>query len=766
MGMGARSTEQWREHRALLEAISRNREELAAATPPPPEPEIELDPPASRWREIAGVVVLVLLGALWIAAVSTSYSLPPEQSGPIAGIVAAVASASAPLALLGVAYLLLQRTSRREARRFAETSEAMRAEAASLEQVIATLSSRIDDNRKSLAEHGHQLLLLGEDATMRLAEIATMMGAETAKLSDHSERLEQAAATARGDLALLNSDLPRIDGQVRDMSGILRDAGLAAHEQASALEAQLATLAVRGREADEHAGGAAQRLAAHLARIDSSADAAGRQIDATAERMTAAIDAALASASEAVDHTRRGLEAQSAAMLAMVEQSSAALHRAGSDSAVALSRQIDEVSERLDGLATRLQAQDGASRTMLAAIDQGLSAIEDRFVAMHDMGIAGTAKLEAALAQLRGHVERIGASLQADDAGALALIGRVEALAEVVARSRTEVESALPAALDRITEQAERGSAAIAALLPEAQKLEASTALAAGRLAEADAAIARQKAELTAIGGRAIERLADIEQQGTAIAALFDETGDRARALAESAGPQLVEALLRVRETAVQAGERAREALTAVIPQAAATLGEASREALERALSERVDQQLAAITAATDRAIGAATAASEKLARQMDGIAEKTAAIEERIDAHRTATAASDEEILSRRVALLIESLNSTAIDVAKILSNDVTDSAWTAYLKGDRSVFTRRAVRLIDSADAREIMRHYDSDSEFREQVNRYIHDFEGMLRRVLATRDGAPLSVALLSSDMGKLYVALAQAIDRLRA
>ena len=54
----------------------------------------------------------------------------------------------------------------------------------------------------------------------------------------------------------------------------------------------------------------------------------------------------------------------------------------------------------------------------------------------------------------------------------------------------------------------------------------------------------------------------------------------------------------------------------------------------------------------------------------------------------------------------------------------------------------------------------------EFREQVNRYIHDYEAMLRNVMATREGTPLSVALLSADTGKLYVALAQAIERLRS
>jgi hypothetical protein len=73
--------------------------------------------------------------------------------------------------------------------------------------------------------------------------------------------------------------------------------------------------------------------------------------------------------------------------------------------------------------------------------------------------------------------------------------------------------------------------------------------------------------------------------------------------------------------------------------------------------------------------------------------------------------------------------------------------------------------VRLLDNNDAREIARHYEEEAEFREQVNRYIHDFEAMLRRILADRDGSLLGVTILSSDMGKLYVALAQAIERIR-
>ena len=174
---------------------------------------------------------------------------------------------------------------------------------------------------------------------------------------------------------------------------------------------------------------------------------------------------------------------------------------------------------------------------------------------------------------------------------------------------------------------------------------------------------------------------------------------------------------------------------------------------------------MAEIAAAAERAVKAAEAASEHLTSRMLTIAETTAAVEDRIQTARDEVESANRDTLSRRVALLIEALNSTAIDVTKILSNEMTDTAWAAYLKGDRGVFTRRAVRLLDAGEVREISQHYDDDPEFREQVNRYNHDFEAMLRNILSTRDGSPLGVTILSSDMGKLYVALAQAIERLR-
>ena len=240
---------------------------------------------------------------------------------------------------------------------------------------------------------------------------------------------------------------------------------------------------------------------------------------------------------------------------------------------------------------------------------------------------------------------------------------------------------------------------------------------------------------------------------------------ESARRLTDSAGPQLVAALLRVKDTADQAAERARQALGRAISEAAEKLGEASEHALVEAMGERVNDQLENVAQVAERAVKAAHVASDRLMRQLLTIADTSAAIEKRVAEAEDAAEARDRESFARRSAVLIESLNSVSIDVAKILSGDVSDSSWAAYLKGDRGIFTRRAVRLLDATETRAVAQLYDDDTAFRDHVNRYIHDFEAMLRTILSARDGSALGVTLLSSDMGKLYVALAQAIDRLR-
>jgi hypothetical protein len=880
----------------------------------PVEAEAEAPEPAAqsvRARRPAGAgalgAFLLLLAIGWIAAVGfwLWQTRPPLTLG---NGIAWTATLAGPLALLALLWLMFGRTSRREAERFSRAVEQMTAESRALESVLEIVAGRIEDNHARLRGEAERLMSLGDEASDRLGRVTYYLSKETATLDQKAGALDAAAAAAKVDIGVLLHDLPRAEEQARAVAAAMKEAGLNAHGQASALEAQLASLAARGRDADEVLGGAAQRMSAHVARIESGSAAAAASMDESAAKMTAAVDSAMSRAAEAVETARAALELQGHTTLAAIEQSRAALDKAGEDSARSLSRRIETISGKIEAMAGHIAAQDAASHALVTGLGKELAELDSWFDQLGRSGGAHSERLGESVAAVRAAAAELLQELGAGQQQASGLIASAGELGTALTGIGGELRDQLPAALRNVEEQAERTREAAAAIVPLVGEVEKSARAAAVRLGESEQSVGRSReaiealllrvaegsteaqAQLQALGAAADEAResgekiaagtgASVAGVRSAAAALLDELGtgqrqadgliesagelgaklgsisgelrdtlpaalrtveeqagrtreaaeaivpivgdietmtDKAAArlgdgeaalarqqegieallarigegsvtaqeqlralgtaaeaartaaqkIAADTGPELIEALLRVREAAGQASERAREAISAAIPASAAALGEASREALEKAVSETVERQMAELSAVSERAIDTARRASERLTRQMLSLGETAAAIEARIDEERAEREEKESENFSRRVALLIESLNSTAIDVTKILSNEVTDSAWTAYLKGDRGVFTRRAVRLLDRNDAREIARHYEEEPEFREQVNRYIHDFEAMLRRILADRDGSPLGVTILSSDMGKLYVALAQAIERIRS
>ena len=696
---------------------------------------------------------LILLAFGWTGAAIWSF-LAEGAAPTLSAIIALIATAATPLILIALLWLLFGRTARRETERFTRAVTQMRQESAALEGLLAVMAARLEDNYARLTGESAKLMTLGDEASDRLGRITHYIATETATLDKRAEALEAAANAARVDIGVLMSDLPRADEQGRAVAAAMREAGVAAHEQAGALESQLSSLVARGREADDIAGGAAQRLAAHLARIESTVEAAAARLEQATKGLDSKVDDALARASEALDATRDGLHAQSAATLAMIEKSGVALDKAGSDAARSLSRRIETLAAQLDGLEGQLTRHDEQSHALTARIARELHDIEERFTVFGRNSAGEADRYAEAVASIRASVDALHAELEGGQERADGLIERSHALLQALDSVRQDLDVALPAGLSQVESQAERAYAATAALKPEVESVAAASGTASRQMAEIEAALSNQQAQIEALVAR-------LEGVGEDVGA-FD---DKARKIVAQTGPELIEALARVRETAGQAAAHARETIASVIPESAAALGQAGVEAVRASVAPHLEEQMNALNAAAQRSAEAARLASERLTRQIVTIGETTAAIEARIAEARDEQERSDSDAFARRVSLLIESLNSTAIDVAKILSNEVSDSAWAAYLKGDRGAFTRRAVKLLSSGEAREVGRHYESDPEFREQVNRYVHDFEAMLRRTLADQDGSALSVTLLSSDMGKLYVALAQAIERLR-
>ena len=702
-------------------------------------------------------IALAALAVLWLGLAAWA-TIADGAGQTLSSIVQWLALASGPLALLAIAWLLLGRGSTTSDRdQFGRAASSIRSEGVELEHVLATLTVRLEERNGKLSEDAARLMALGDEASDRLGRVAHYLSKEGAKLDARSEALERAAQHAQQGVDALLLGLPKAEERTRHVIDAINEAGLGAQAQAGALEAQLSALVARGREADEVVGGAAQRLGAHLDHVGSTTEAVTARLQEAAGAVATAVDGSMARAAEAVDAARTGMEAQGSAMLAMIDQSRAALGNAGEDATRGLGERLDTIAERIELMAATLARQDEASRGLVGSLSGELEELEARLASFK-----GGKAVDAA----RNSIRQLGEALADGSERTAMLVEGAQAASGLLADVSSRLGGALPEALSRIEQQAERTRSTVRAMAPDLDDMAGSAETAARRLGDVEAGLADHKQALQDMLARLEEGVGGAEERIRALAAATTEANAAASQIAASTGPELIDALVRVREAASQAAERAREAITAAIPESAAALGEASRRAVSEAVGGAVSQQLVELETLAERTVETARRASERLTRQMLTIGETTAAIEERIDDTRKEREARESENFSRRVALLIESLNSTAIDVTKILSNEVADSAWAAYLKGDRGVFTRRAVKLIDAGEAREIMAHYEAEPEFREQVNRYIHDFEAMLRRVLADRESSALGVTLLGSDMGKLYVALAQAIERLRA
>ena len=716
-------------------------------------------------RPVVAAVLAWLCATGWLITVALLHARDLSAL-ELPASVAIARDASGPLILIAVVYLIAVRTSRSEAARLIKISGDLRSEQGRLEAVLASVTNSIDREREEIGTHADRLMTIGEDSAERLRAVGDRLKADVATLARDAELLRQSTGAARGNLDALIGDLPRVQTQTVQLTGSIESTRMIAHERAGALDAQIAALVARGREADEVAGGAAQKLAAHLSRVEGVSDAAGARLVTAAETMTGAIDAALERAAEAGDAARAGMEAQGAAMRALVEQSEAAIARTGADASEGLTRRVDEVRIKLEGLGAMLAEHEASSTRLIYGVASGIDQIDERFATIDEGAEARDARLSTALGSLASHADSLANALDRGATSADTMIGKTETLMTALDATVREIDESLPAAFTRLDSATDVSRAKIAGFAPEVARIEREASAALDRLIAAEALLSDQQGKIDALGATLDARLATSRAAASDLVAAVEGADARATAIAEGAGATLVEAMVRVRETAQSAAERAREAIAAVAPESAERLSAAVASAFSAAVTEHVEVQIAELASIAERAVGAAHAASDRLMRQMLTIAETSAQVEARIAEARAEMDEADTDNFARRVALLIESLNSTAIDVTKVLSNDITDSAWNAYLKGDRGVFTRRAVRLLDAGEAREILRHYNAEAEFRDQVNRYVHDFEAMLRNVLATRSGSPLGVTLLSSDMGKLYVALAQAIERLRS
>jgi len=530
-------------------------------------------------------------------------------------------------------------------------------------------------------------------------------------------------------------------GALRDESDVVARALRHSEERAGdALRASLATLK------DEQSAAVAQISGTQQAAIDSLA---GRlaTLMAEAERM----DAALAERGE-----RLAIEAQDR-QAQQVEQERHAIAR------------LEHMLGELDGtIAERLERhrmQAGALEERAAAVTSELARFEAILSEIaHQSGVSET-NLKASLSALTERLTAARATLAATDSDVAKLTDDSVRLLELIQASARQTHSALPEALsvseDRLTRLHE-GVGQLLGLLR--QSAESGESLASGIDASGgnlEALIARLRESQDGIAQQGVDHAAALERIRTSLADIDEATA----ATSGRARDELSTAIAALGTALAQSVAAIEEDSAERVHRVAQTLGSESAAAIDKAMRGKVAEISGQLEQSVAHATGVTREATVQLRDQLARVDDLVGSLESRVAEARERAEEQVDNDFARRVALITESLNSNAIDIASALAADVPDTAWASYLRGDRGIFTRRAVRLLEASEIKAIQQTFERDDAFRAHVSRYIHDFEGILRQVLSTRDGNALGVTLLSSDMGKLYVALAQGIERLR-
>jgi hypothetical protein len=603
-----------------------------------------------------------------------------------------------------------------------------------LEDRMAQLAARIDAVAVPV-ERQHQSLLA---AVSRFETTA----AQLVKASEYTEgaatTLGRATpdATARAEaltalLGRAEADLMRQLAEADRMLGALRERAEAAEAQARATTAETVT---------------------GMAAIADASRRAQETVAIPVRQLVENTDAALARTAAAMDATRDGVHAQTNAMLASVDQARVTLDHIGGEAARQIKSRLDTLLTTAGEIGSILETNAAGAQGLIDDITRNFSVLDAKLANSATTGNTALDGIAARMTEARDAIHRLGEPISATDAALAAVEIRLASVGRSADETLGSLGVALPAALPQLETMAIR----LSELHDRADQLSLPLTAGGDSIAQAQAQLDRAR---EALDTAAVQLGAELTTARNALSEIENLTGSTSLA----ASAQLIEVFGRVKDIANQTAGTMRETLSNVVAEAEAALDQAGASRAELAFGAPIKAQLVEVEALHERVAVAAQAASERVTRRLLALTETVADVEARIDEADTRFEVRARNTLAARSNKLIASMQAAAIDIAGLLAFDIEDTAWDNFLKGDRSIFARRIVERLDGNGTRAIARHYQHDPEFRQQAIRYMEEFEALIAQVLPDREGRSLAVTLLSSSLGKLYIAIGQAVDR---
>lgn len=676
--------------------------------------------------------------------------------------------------------------------------------AADLETITAQLEDRIGNVNRELSiarEFLHSQVLelesFGRQAVDRLSGHAHQL---QTLVHDNSAQIMSIGAVsekALGNMQSLRDNMPIISNLAKDVTSHVGNAGNTAEESVRSLLTQVETIRDLGKQGKVLAAEFEAKIAEALGRFGSL----NTQQSAFVSDLEAHENATIDRWHERIE------EMKSVLANTMVE-----LNRLDQDALTATQKKLAELDEEAKSFEANLRARGDALHVQMVQRHQELDTIES---SAQEKFLALIAQYESALKNHEQEHDRFTVRMYTDATRMSENIATIrQDIQNLIADSEAsqgQMSQHTMALLTRLTESNDRIAAADGAMTGLTDK--------SVRLLEIiqGSAVNLREALPKAIND-AEGRLSAIETRAADFVGVFTQTGEKSETIASTlenlhaanqnaiaqldtlfermhatynAHQEKMDLLQRGMEALDRHSETIKDRSSATLTEALAALSEIAEKtptqieesfgknlvqltekisgdastAIDQAITEQVVRALQDLESASARAqeVGAETATH--LTQNLEKLEAVTAQLETRVaeaseDADRHAV-----NDFAKRVGQITDTLNSNAIDIGEALASEVSEADWHAYLKGDRGIFTRKVVKILSNSQAKDIAAIYHNDDDFRANASRYIHEFESMLRSVLASPNGNTISVTLLSSDVGKLYVALAQAIERIR-
>ena len=625
----------------------------------------------------------------------------------------------------------------------------------------------------------------GKASEAQVGSIQSKIEAALSSFEAQTEAMEQLAENRFGALKDKSETFRNdLDGREVELLAAMR-------RRAEALEAEFSQTRTNLEQEEEEA---LRSLRARLSGLRDETGVIGNSVRETEDKALAAWERQIVTLKQQLVDAIEEVKAIDEQALESANSKLLALSHEAENADAMIADRTAKLFKRVESFRTIMGQNEAASLTELT---QRFETLDMEIASRREAQLADTetlAQRSEAIADriggLRSTIEEISA-LSNDTQSSMTI--RAEELSASLIQSRETIEGA-DAAVNELTEASVRLLELIQASsehssvnLPEALGVAETRLIEVREQADGLGSIIAQASDKTEMlseyvlkaQGTGRQSIADVDALRERISASNAETHEaitlirndldgltgQSELLSAKAQEQLRSAIETLGEAAQNAPATIESGLTEKVAAIAAGLGSTTSKILDDTLENAANASIARIEESAEKANLAGRETTIQLRDQLSKVNELAANLESRVARAREQAEEQVGNDFARRMALITESLNSNAIDIAKAMSADVTDTAWASYLRGDRGIFTRRAVRLLDNTEARDIAEIYDAEPDFRENVSRYIHDFEAMLRSMLSTRDGNALGVTLLSSDMGKLYVALAQSIERLR-